>query len=154
MDHGADNVSLDLMSRLLMDIQNDSSRIIDSLVSEYQRSILDTIFYGDRETSTCSCTFVLRKLYCVLRKHRWIFAGDKFNIIMAEMINPKIKADLYLDRGENESELKQVRTNVISPVSLDDLDFKCAVVNFGFSFNNESLLFEGVGRYVFIPQYI
>ena len=52
MDHGADNVSLDLMSRLLMDIQNDSSRIIDSLVSEYQRSILDTVFYGDRETST------------------------------------------------------------------------------------------------------
>ncbi len=42
-------------------------------------------------------------------------AGDKFNIIMAEMINPKIKADLYLDRGENESELKQVRTNVIRP---------------------------------------
>ena len=41
-------------------------------------------------------------------------AGDKFNIIMAEMINPKIKADLYLDRGENESELKQVRTNMIS----------------------------------------
>jgi hypothetical protein len=36
MDHGADNVSLDLMSRLLMDIQNDSTRIIDSLVSEYQ----------------------------------------------------------------------------------------------------------------------
>lgn len=37
MDHGSDNVSLDLMSRLLMDIQNDSTRIIDSLVSEYQR---------------------------------------------------------------------------------------------------------------------
>ena len=36
------------------------------------------------------------------------YSGDKFNIIMAEMINPKIKADLYLDRGENESELKQV----------------------------------------------
>ncbi len=59
MDHGADNVSLDLMSRLLMDIQNDSSRIIDSLVSEYQRSILDTIFYGDRETSMCACKVCL-----------------------------------------------------------------------------------------------
>ena len=39
MDHGADNVSLDLMSRLLMDIQNDSTRIVDSLVSEYQRRL-------------------------------------------------------------------------------------------------------------------
>jgi len=47
MDHGADNVSLDLMSRLLMDIQNDSSRIIDSLVSEYQRSVLDEV--SDRQ---------------------------------------------------------------------------------------------------------
>ncbi|KAJ1463617.1 hypothetical protein T484DRAFT_1873977, partial [Baffinella frigidus] len=36
MDHGADNVSLDLMSRLLMDVQNASTRIIDSLVSEHQ----------------------------------------------------------------------------------------------------------------------
>jgi len=98
MDHGADNVSLDLMSRLLMDIQNDSSRIIDSLVSEYQRSILDTIFYGDRETR------------------------DKFNIIMAEMINPKIKADLYLDRGENESELKQVLGDTYSSHNISDDD--------------------------------
>jgi hypothetical protein len=31
------------MSRLLMDVQNDSTRIIDSLVSEYQRSMLDVV---------------------------------------------------------------------------------------------------------------
>ena len=41
------------------------------------------------------------------------------------MINPKIKADLYLDRGENESELKQV---------CNDLDFYlCIGMNFIFS---------------------
>lgn len=51
MDHGADNVSLDLLSRLLMDMQCDSTRIIDSLVSEYQRSLLDIVFYGDRNSS-------------------------------------------------------------------------------------------------------
>ena len=118
MDHGADNVSLDLMSRLLMDIQNDSTRIIDSLVSEYQvlrplaicvyisvhpglpvhslmqaysspphalqRSMLDVVFYGDRESR------------------------DKFNIVLSEMINPKMNADLYLDSAEHESEIKQV----------------------------------------------
>ena len=85
MDHGADNVSLDLMSRLLMDIQNDSSRIIDSLVSEYQRSMLDVVFYGDRATR------------------------DKYNIILSEMITPKMSAELYLDGKEHESEIKQVR---------------------------------------------
>ncbi len=86
MNHGADNVSLDLMSRLLMDIQNDSSRIIDSLVSEYQRSMLDVVFYGDRASR------------------------DKFNIILSEMINPKMTAELYLDGKEHESEIKQVRS--------------------------------------------
>lgn len=57
MDHGADNVSLDLMSRLLMDIQNDSTRIIDSLVSEYQvlRPLAICLF---QRASRPACAFV------------------------------------------------------------------------------------------------
>jgi len=98
MDHGADNVSLDLMSRLLMDVQNDSTRIIDSLVSEYQRSMLDVVFYGDRGTR------------------------DKFNVVLAEMINPKMAANLYLDGKEHESEIKQVLGDTFSSHDLSDDD--------------------------------
>ena len=98
MDHGADNVSLDLMSRLLMDIQNDSTRIIDSLVSEYQRSMLDVVFYGDRESR------------------------DKFTIVLSEMINPKMKAELYLDSAEHESEIKQVIGDTYSAHDLSEDD--------------------------------
>jgi len=98
MDHGADNVSLDLLSRLLMDMQHDSTRIIDSLVSEYQRSLLDMIFYGDR------------------------FSRDKYNIIFAEMINPKMSAELYLDGKEHESEIKQVIGDAYSSHNLSDDD--------------------------------
>eukprot|EP00960_Hanusia_phi_P033811 750649-Hanusia_phi.AAC.9 len=98
MDHGADNVSLDLLSRLMMDVQNDSTRIIDSLVSEYQRSMLDVVFYGDRSSR------------------------DKFNVILSEMINPKMSAELYLDAGEHESELKQVLGDTYSAHNLSDDD--------------------------------
>ena len=46
--------------------------------------MLDVVFYGDRESR------------------------DKFNIVLSEMINPKMNADLYLDSDEHESEIKQV----------------------------------------------
>ena len=55
MDHGADNVSLDLMSRLLMDIQNDSTRIVDSLVSEYQRRLHFLTKCISPQAESCFC---------------------------------------------------------------------------------------------------
>ena len=61
-----------------------SSGILDSLVSEYQRSLLDLIYYGDRTTR------------------------DKIVILFSEMIDPKLNADMYLDSEDIESELKQV----------------------------------------------
>ena len=33
---------------------------------------------------------------------------DKFNLIIAEHIEPKMEASRYMDREENENELKQV----------------------------------------------
>ena len=33
--------------RILVDVQHDSSEIIDSLISQYQKNILDIIFMGD-----------------------------------------------------------------------------------------------------------
>ena len=39
LDRGADNVSLDHLSRLLVDVHQDSSKIVDSLLSGYQRNL-------------------------------------------------------------------------------------------------------------------
>ena len=47
MDRRADNVSLDLLSRVLVDVQMDSSRIMDDLFTTYQRSLMDMLFMGD-----------------------------------------------------------------------------------------------------------
>ena len=72
MDHGADNVSLDLMSRLLMDIQNDSTRIIDSLVSEYQRRCVCVRVSVSTSVSMCVseclslCVYARVRVTCII----------------------------------------------------------------------------------------
>jgi hypothetical protein len=47
MDRIKDNVSLDHMARLLVDVQQDSSSIVDSIISQHQRELLNLIFLGD-----------------------------------------------------------------------------------------------------------
>lgn len=49
MDRIKDNISLDHMARLLVDVQQDSSNIVDSIISEHQRELLNLIFLGDAE---------------------------------------------------------------------------------------------------------
>jgi hypothetical protein len=61
-------------------------------------SMLDVVFYGDRESR------------------------DKFNIVLSEMINPKMNADLYLDSAEHESEIKQVIGDTYSAHNLSEDD--------------------------------
>ena len=84
MDRRADNISLDLLSRVLVDIQMDSSRIMDDLVTSYQRSLMDMLFMGDTINRT------------------------KYNCIMAEGMSPKMSAKVFLGRSEFENEMKQV----------------------------------------------
>jgi len=84
LDRVRDCISLDHLARLLVDVHQDSSRITDSIVSAYQLGLLDLVFIGDRGNR------------------------DKINILTAEEITPKLPAEKYMDRGENENELKQV----------------------------------------------
>ena len=84
MDRIKDNISLDHLSRLLVDVQQDSSKIVDSVISLYQRALLELIFCGDAENR------------------------DKVNLIIANEITPHLTAEEYMDKGEYENELKQV----------------------------------------------
>lgn len=47
LDRQADDISLDHLSRLLVDLHQDSSQIMSDLLSQYQRSLLDLVFLGD-----------------------------------------------------------------------------------------------------------
>lgn len=84
MDRIKDNISLDHLSRLLVDVQQDSSSIVDSIISQYQRELIQLVFLGD--------------------------AGNrnKVNLIIANEITPHLTAEEYMDKGEYENELKQV----------------------------------------------
>mmetsp|Transcript_10807 Transcript_10807/g.26463 ORF Transcript_10807/g.26463 Transcript_10807/m.26463 type:complete len:893 (+) Transcript_10807:104-2782(+) len=99
MERKADDISLDMLSRLLVDVQKDSSQIINDLLSAYQRSLLEMIFSGDEMNR------------------------DKYNMVIAEAIDPKLNGEEYMDRGDNENELKQVIGDIQSAhnIGADDV---------------------------------
>lgn len=84
LDRIKDNISLDHLSRLLVDIQQDSSTIVDAIISQYQRDLMNLVFLGDAENR------------------------NKVNLIIANEITPHLTAEEYMDKGEYENELKQV----------------------------------------------
>jgi hypothetical protein len=99
MERKADDISLDMLSRLLVGVQNDSSTIMNDLASSYQRSILQMIYCGDQMNRS------------------------KYNMIIAEAIDPKLNCEEYMDRGENENEIKQVLGDIYSAhnIGADDV---------------------------------
>eukprot|EP01039_Chlorochromonas_danica_P008189 gene8188-9034_t len=84
LDRIKDNISLDHLSRLLVDVQSDSSAIVDAIISQYQRDLMNLVFLGDAENR------------------------NKVNLIIANEITPHLTAEEYMDKGEYENELKQV----------------------------------------------
>jgi WD repeat-containing protein 35 len=84
MDRVKDNISLDHLSRLLVEVQADSSAIVDAIISQYQRNLLQLVFLGDAVNR------------------------NKVNLIIANEITPHLTAEEYMDKGEYENELKQV----------------------------------------------
>lgn len=84
MDRVRDNISLDTLCRLLVDVQIDSSTIIDSILSSHQRKLLALVFDGDAANR------------------------DKVNLVIANEITPHLTAEEYMDKGEYENELKQI----------------------------------------------
>ena len=84
MERIKDNISLDHLSRLLVDVQQDSSAIVDAIISQYQRELMNLVFLGDAENR------------------------NKVNLVIANEITPHLTADEYMDKGEYENELKQI----------------------------------------------
>lgn len=84
MSRVKDNISLDHLSRILVDVQQDSSSIVDSVISQYQRDLLELVFIGDAPNR------------------------NKINLIIANEITPHLTAGEYMDKGEYENEFKQV----------------------------------------------
>jgi len=84
MDRIKNMLSLDLMSRLLVDVTDDSSKVVGNLLTTHQKALLNLTFLEDA------------------------LNRDKFNCIIANAIHPKMPAEKYMDKEENENEIKQV----------------------------------------------
>eukprot|EP01117_Protostelium_nocturnum_P009319 TRINITY_DN3338_c0_g1_i1.p1 TRINITY_DN3338_c0_g1~~TRINITY_DN3338_c0_g1_i1.p1 ORF type:complete len:862 (-),score=280.18 TRINITY_DN3338_c0_g1_i1:42-2627(-) len=96
MDKLHDHVSLDHLSRLLIDVHQDSSSILESLLTSYQRRLLETLLGQD------------------------VNNREKFNMIVAKKITPRLAAEKYLDKEDFENELKQVIGDTQSATDVDD----------------------------------
>ncbi|KAG7393232.1 Lysine-specific demethylase 4B [Phytophthora pseudosyringae] len=101
MNHTEHAIPLDLLARLLVDVHQDSSGIIHDLLSRYQLSVLDMLFMGKADQR------------------------NKYNLITAASIEPKLPACKYLDKGERENELKQVLGEIYAchDITRDDILF-------------------------------
>ena len=98
MDRILDNISLDNLARLLVDVHMDSSKILDSLLSDHQRDLLRTVFLNHSERR------------------------DKINVIIAERIAPQQAADMYMDKDAFENELRQILGDTREAHDLTDRD--------------------------------
>ena len=96
MDRIAKGISLDLLSRVLVETTSDSSQVADNLLTQHQRSMLELTFLNDAST---------RQKYCV---------------VMCESILPKKRAMEYLDHGELENEMKQILGDTHTAHDLSD----------------------------------
>jgi len=113
MDLLAHCTCVDHLSRVLVDVHQDSSRIMNDLLSPYQRSLLEMVFNGDAMARN---KYVVVLLGCLVA---WLVVwyvtfglptafAFRFNLIMAEGMSPFLAAEDYMDRGDKENELKQV----------------------------------------------
>ncbi|CAM9155222.1 unnamed protein product, partial [Choristocarpus tenellus] len=123
MDRIKDNISLDHMARLLVDVQQDSSNIVDSIISQHQRELLNLIFLGDAPNR------------------------NKVNLIIANEITPHLTAEEYMDKGEYENELKQV----IGDTKASDRATHFILAAYDIS-EHDTLVFGGYGLLVAGPN--
>lgn len=98
MDRVKDAISLDHLSRLLVDVQTDSSEIVKPLLSLAQRRILNLVYRKDAANR------------------------NKVNLIIANEITPHLTAEEYMDKGEYENELKQVLGDTRAAFDVTDQD--------------------------------
>ncbi len=91
-----EKVSVDVITRLFSDVIFDSSTLLDTLLTNHQRRILDLVFFNKAGSR------------------------DKYVCLTAKSIEPKRPIAEYLDGEENENELKQVLEYVDKTAEWDD----------------------------------
>ncbi|TMW55734.1 hypothetical protein Poli38472_010616 [Pythium oligandrum] len=84
LDRKNDDISIDHLARLLVDLHQDSSMLVNDLLSRYQVSLLEMLYLGDS------------------------FQRNKYNCILAKQMQPKLPAQEYMNNPLYANELAQV----------------------------------------------
>lgn len=90
MQFEANHIPVDLLSRLKMDLHEDSTRIRESLQSCRQRMLLDNL-YPQKLSKVGIC-----------------YQGSHYSVVLAKEISPRLKAAEYLDGEGLQNDLSQV----------------------------------------------
>lgn len=112
-----DNISLDHLSRVLVDVQQDSSSIVDSVMSRYQRDLLDLVFVGDSVNR------------------------NKISLVIANEITPHLTSGEYMSSPEYQNEFSQIVGDVKAAYDISEqvsLIFGSQVID-----RDRELLFDG-----------
>ncbi|MBD3226934.1 MAG: hypothetical protein GF329_02000 [Candidatus Lokiarchaeota archaeon] len=98
IDNFNDKLSLDKLTRVISDIVLDSSRMINTLLSTYQRRLLNLVYFDTPEFR------------------------NKFVVLLAKGIKPDHKASRFNDGEDLENELNQIlsTTNIFHDMSNSD----------------------------------
>ena len=96
-DRYVENVAMDHLSRLLVDTHIDSSIIIDNVLTNHQRSLMNCL-YNDNANRR-----------------------PKYNVIMSKQLDPMMTASKYVDGGDYENEIKQVIGETYGKLAIKDI---------------------------------
>ena len=102
--YGRDHVSLDFLSRLLVDVMNDTSIVMNDILTPYQSTIMDLTFRGDH----------LQRL--------------KYSLIIARKVSPQLSAKQFLDDEDVNTELRQVVGGIMGATSLGGKNAKDTLI--------------------------
>jgi hypothetical protein len=97
-DRTAESLSVDDLSRVMVDIHQDSSEIMNDIISQHQKDLMNTVFLGDADNR------------------------PKFNLLMCDAIYPALSGKFFMDRSEREYEIKQVVGDVVHGTLVGDTD--------------------------------
>ena len=98
MDDAADSIKVDDLARVLVDVHQDSSEIMNDILSDFQRKLLNMMFMGDMANR------------------------GKFNVLVTETIDPLLDGSFYMDRSERELEIKQIIGDLLVARRIGDSD--------------------------------
>ena len=93
--HGRDHVSLDFLSRLLVDVVNDSSFVVQDILTPYQSMVMDLTYRGDHMSRL------------------------KYSLVVARKVSPVMTASAFIDNEAIHNELRQVIGDVMAAKPLD-----------------------------------